>query len=339
MSASIRIAGWLPAYVIVVIAACGGGGGTLDGGTLDGAADGGSDGAVEDADTPSDAAVDVGPSGCACDAFEQCEDSVCACAPGEALCGTRGHAGFPLVSPAERQLRVVDDVVLDDVTGLTWQRMQSATTERWPAARALCEELVLGGRDDWRLPARIELATILDAARTPSLDTDVFESESQYFWTSSRPAGGVPAAYAIYFGQGETVVASTEVAGGSVRCVAGARDVVPRPTVVEGRVRNDVTELTWDRDVGDASSFAEATSRCESEGARLPTLYELHDLVDEARRAPAIDPALFPATPSEPFWTSTLRDFGEILVWVVDFTDGQTTLASQSSEARVRCVR
>lgn len=288
----------------------------------------GVDSGVDAADAANDATTDAGPR-CECPAFERCEEDTCVC--DDVLCGTRGHAGFPMRAPAERSFRVEGDVVIDEVTGLSWHR-ESVTSRPWADARAYCASSNAGGREDWRLPARVELATILDASRTPSFDASAFAGAADYVWTASRLSD--VAAYAIYFGQGETVSAGIDVGGGHVRCVAGERAPVPR-----GTVDGDVVVhggLRWERAVTDAITFSEASC---GEGARLPTLYELHDLVDEARARPAIDVDLFPSTPSARFWSATERDFGEIVQWVVDFTDGQTALLERGGLAHVRCVR
>ncbi|MCB9602263.1 MAG: DUF1566 domain-containing protein [Sandaracinus sp.] len=227
------------------------------------------------------------------------------------------------------------DVVRDEVTGLRWMRV-SASARPWDEARDFCAAATFGGRDDWRLPARVELASILDAGRTPSFDTAFFEGAADYVWTASRPAGSDVAAFAIYFGQGETVSAGVAVGGGHVRCVAGARDAVVVGTVDGEHVRHG--GLRWRRTVSEPSDYAGAAAFCEALGERLPSLYEMHDLVDEAREAPAIDGLLFPETPTDRYWTSTIRDFGEILSWTVDFVIGASELVERSTTARARCV-
>lgn len=314
-----------------------------DASKLDAGADAGvvRDGAVDaliDAssfDAPIDASsFDAG--GLVCPAFERAEGDACVC-DDEVLCGTRGHAGFPMLPPSERTFRVEADVVIDEGTRLAWQR-ESASSRPWADARAYCDALVSGERDDWRLPSRVELASILDASRTPSFDGSVFTGAADYVWTASRLSD--VAAYAIYFGQGETVSAGIEVGGGHVRCVAGDRESVPRGTIETTESGEVVLHggLRWERTSTDAMSYADASTACGAD-ARLPTLYELHDLVDEARARPAIDAELFPSTPAARFWTTTERDFGEILQWVVDFTDGQTALLERSGLAHTRCVR
>jgi hypothetical protein len=315
---------------IVFVAGCGGDSGALDASSDASTPDAGTDPHV-DSSLPADASLDAGAR-CACPAFERCEAEACACTD-EVLCGTRGHAGFPMRAPAERSFRVDGDVVIDEVTGLSWQR-ESVTSRPWADARAYCASWVAGGREDWRLPSRVELATILDASRTPSFDAAVFAGAADYVWTASRLSD--VAAYAIYFGQGETVSAGVDVGGGHVRCVAGERAPVPRGTVEADVVVHG--GLRWARAATEPMTYSDAASAC-GVGARLPTLYELHDLVDEARARPAIDAELFPSTPSARFWSSTERDFGEIVQWVVDFTDGQTALLERGGLAHVRCVR
>ena len=60
----------------------------------------------------------------------------------------------------------------------------------------------------------------------------------------------------------------------------------------------------------------------EGGGWRLPRLDELRSLVDYARAGPAIDPALFPGTPSENFWTASPFARTPGSAWYVYFDDG-----------------
>lgn len=66
-------------------------------------------------------------------------------------------------------------VLLDNVTGLRWQRQlppvypkctgmiaTAGDTCTWEQAKAYCEDLVLGGFTEWRLPHKIELESLLD---------------------------------------------------------------------------------------------------------------------------------------------------------------------------------
>lgn len=87
----------------------------------------------------------------------------------------------------------------------------------------------------------------------------------------------------------------------------------------------------------------------ESSGAawRLPTIHELHTIVDESQSAPKIDPTRF-TMPSAPmrFWSSTPVAGEANQMWGVDFSTGFTVKltaspgdAGASTPAYVRCVR
>ncbi len=55
----------------------------------------------------------------------------------------------------------------------------------WADAKQYCEDLVLGGYDDWRLPNIDELETIIDYSRfDPAIDP-VFNCRSGNYWSSS----------------------------------------------------------------------------------------------------------------------------------------------------------
>jgi hypothetical protein len=91
-------------------------------------------------------------------------------------------------------------VVIDKVTGLMWQRERplqylgcSGMRElpydicSWPEAVGYCDALSLAGHDDWRLPAKIELESILDLTLyQPNIDLTIFPgTRSDWYWTSS----------------------------------------------------------------------------------------------------------------------------------------------------------
>lgn len=65
-----------------------------------------------------------------------------------------------------------DGTITDLVTKLVWQKVPSSTVFRaFNDAKAYCADLVLGGYDDWRVPTRIELLSIVDYGReNPAID-------------------------------------------------------------------------------------------------------------------------------------------------------------------------
>ena len=108
--------------------------------------------------------------------------------------------------------------VTDTITGLVWQRDGSGTrtgcsgsdklTCTWEEARAYCASLTLGGVSGWRLPARMELLTIVDFTTTdPPIDPTAFpNTPADHFWTSSAYAGSASDAWGIFFAEGQLVV-------------------------------------------------------------------------------------------------------------------------------------
>lgn len=89
-----------------------------------------------------------------------------------------------------------DGTVTDNNTGLMWQQIPSSDQMSYATAVEYCENLVLGGYDDWRLPTSKEMFNLSDfSVGWPFLDQDYFE-----FPTASvsgptmegGPQGGAP---------------------------------------------------------------------------------------------------------------------------------------------------
>jgi uncharacterized delta-60 repeat protein/uncharacterized repeat protein (TIGR02543 family) len=104
--------------------------------------------------------------------------------------------------------RMVDNgngTVTDTFTGLMWQQeTDPASPCNWEDALANAEGLVLAGHDDWRLPNRNELQTIVDYTQTyPAINTTVFPpTVSYYYWTSTTDDGNPTLAWRINFDDG-----------------------------------------------------------------------------------------------------------------------------------------
>jgi hypothetical protein len=98
-----------------------------------------------------------------------------------------------------------DGTVTDNVTSLMWQQTVPTTTFTWDAAGAHCPTLTLGGHSDWRLPAVIELISIVDYGRTsaPLIDGTAFPSTpSAQFWASDLYGGSLNIADLVNFNTG-----------------------------------------------------------------------------------------------------------------------------------------
>lgn len=105
---------------------------------------------------------------------------------------------------------------------LTWQQADDGQLRTWADAGTYCENLVLGGHDDWRLPRIDELLTVIDYSRwDPAIDP-VFGDPSDFYWSDSiyypyypYYAWGVEYFYTAWTNQSDTRY------GAWVRCVAG----------------------------------------------------------------------------------------------------------------------
>jgi len=91
--------------------------------------------------------------------------------------------------------------VLDSSTGLEWSAKPVGEDITHEEAGKLCSALRLGDHDDWRLPTRQELLSLVDLNRfSPAIDTDAFpDFPSSWFWTSDLCAWSSASAWLVYF--------------------------------------------------------------------------------------------------------------------------------------------
>jgi hypothetical protein len=85
-------------------------------------------------------------------------------------------------------------------------------------------------------------------------------------------------------------------------------------------------------------ALAQAKAQTGTAGWRLPNVKELTSIADKTRISPAIDPAAFPATPSEWYWSSTPYAGDSGYAWYVNFDNGYVDFSVRVSY-RVRLVR
>jgi hypothetical protein len=238
-------------------------------------------------------------------------------------------------------------VAVDRVTGLSWQRIVGPELLDWKGAQAVCACLVLGGRDDWRLPSRIELVSLVDFTRQdPALDPVIFpDTPHEWFWSSSRVAAAdPPAAWYVAFFDGDTHHAELDVPY-RVRCVRGAAAAAPRFSARgDGTVADAATGLVWQQGATAGRTWDEARATCATlplAGGRwrLPDMKELQTIIDESRADPAVDQTLFPETASEGFWAATPLADTPSAAWFVSFAAGIAYNSRVDHLYNVRCVR
>ncbi len=257
-------------------------------------------------------------------------------------------SGLP--NPQSYDTRIAG-VVIDQVTGLMWQRSIANTFLTWDDAQRQCGEMTLAGYDDWRLPSRIELVSLLDASRTqPSINLQVFlNTTSEWFWTSSVLASNPKAAWFVYFyfGYPNQDDKANRFQVRCVRTVVSHPEPSPRYETTTAEVRDVATGLTWQRKAPEKKlRFEAARAYCTqltlggNKNWRLPSLVELLTLVDEQATAPPlIDGTAFPLTAREAYWSSSSFSGGPTSAWYVSFNEGYGLYDLLAATYHVRCVR
>jgi hypothetical protein len=251
---------------------------------------------------------------------------------------------------------VTTDTVQDQVTGLEWQKQPDGVERPAVDARIYCENLVLDGKDDWRLPSRIEFMSIYDMTKpTPYLYPDFVGGAYAASWTSTVDLQDPDAYYRVFHGNSFQglygQVGRAQFLSGlnthAARCVRGgpvAPPAGPHYTVTNGVVRDNYTGLEWEQQnttnkltSGDAATYCQGLT-LSGGGWRLPTINELATLVNDKARSPSLDVSAFPYALTAGNWSSTPVLGATGYSWLIVFTDG-TLDSSGATQLGVRCVR
>lgn len=109
---------------------------------------------------------------------------------------------------------------IDPETHLEWQ-MESAGEMTWDEAMDYAGELILGGRQDWRLPGVFELETLLDRSKyRPVFRQEVPFQDAQSYWSSTTFGPDTKNAWIVMF-DGAYVLSYSKGNAYRVRCVRG----------------------------------------------------------------------------------------------------------------------
>jgi hypothetical protein len=141
------------------------------------------------------------------------------------------HPGNPRFSvyDAETPGDPSDDAVLDQETGLVWERSPDPTQRTWDAAVAYCYSRSTGNRMGWRLPTLEELLTLADrtqanpalAAGHPFLGVPTAGCE---YWSGTTRADAPEAAWLFLCNvQNVPPIANNKAGTDPVWCVRGGQ--------------------------------------------------------------------------------------------------------------------
>jgi hypothetical protein len=238
----------------------------------------------------------------------------------------------------------------DSITGLVWQLSLDATPRTQAQAAAYCDALTLAGKDDWRLPTRLEYVSVLDEGASngscmpPTVPHEVLGNT----WTAS-PTATTPGQFFVLNEQYGAWNLGAEDTTSLARCVRGpalsgarssASDVVQ--DAMTGLIWQasslDDTLLTW----GDALAYCEGLVHAGKDDWRLPSIKELATLVDEtATVAPVLYADL--GGGAAQYWSSTPAPNiggGESFAFAVETSFGiSPSFKVTEVAAAARCVR
>jgi hypothetical protein len=206
-----------------------------------------------------------------------------------------------------------------------------------------------GGFSDWRMPTMGELRSISDYGQyDPGIDTGFFpNTKSSGYWSSNTVYGAPFNAWCLYFKDGYDVPFQKPIAL-HVRAVRGGPIGSQLIDNKDGTVTDTSTGVMWQQATAPGTyTWGEALSYCENlvlpsggySDWRLPTIKELHSIVDLMRAKPAIDITYFPGAVSDNYWSSTTYVQSPGKAAAIDFTDGHGDDYNKTSTFYVRAVR
>ena len=280
-----------------------------------------------------------------------CALLVCASAGFAAPVPDTGDPNEPVCNP-HSYTDPANGIITDNVTGIMWQKVTPTGTYTWQQAVDLCDNLTLGGYEDWYLPSIKQLATLVDsgiAAPGPTINTTYFpDTEQSYYWSSTILAGSKPGEWDVGFDYGAIIHGyDNNSLSYSVRAVRGQAFTNNFIDNGDGTVTDTSTGLMWQQSTGATTyTWAQAKAYCADldlagkSDWRLPTRNQLQSIVDYNESSPPISSTFFPGTVAANHWTSTTNASNTINAWGVNFFNGNASCDYLKTSAYyVRAVR
>ena len=126
---------------------------------------------------------------------------------------------LPVAAADRFALLTSEDAVKDAQTGLVWQRDGTRKAVNFEDALNDCQQLTLGGRDNWRLPGVKELISLVDEAHYKPSAFPIFKTSANLYWSSTVNPKRPGLNWTVNFSDGH-VHAFREALDFSVRCVS-----------------------------------------------------------------------------------------------------------------------
>ena len=157
-----------------------------------------------------------------------------------------------------------DGTVTDITSGLMWQKNGAESKMTWEESVSYCEALSFAGYNDWRLPNRKELHSIVNYnLYEPAVDTAFFpdtlwggqpDYDYEFYWSSTTDVSFTRCACYMNFDYGIGPyygIVKDSSGGGSVRAVRGGQNRIPGRLIILAPAQSsiwastDVMPITW----------------------------------------------------------------------------------------------
>jgi hypothetical protein len=260
-------------------------------------------------------------------------------------CGDTGQDGeYPINVPSYGVEGLT--IVIDNNTGLMWQKEDDGALRDLTAAESYCENLNLGNLTGWRVPIMRELFGIVDFSRYgPAINPVFTNTKSMCYWARDL---GFP--LEAEYGLISSAHASAKCGNQAyVRCVRGESFKQILTDNADGTVTDHRSGLIWQKAAVAPYIWTEALTVCNSlvlgnaDDWRLPNIKEIQSLLDPTL-ANMINPDFFPDYDSvSSVWTSTTLAYWPRYAFHMNLLSGQMGYGLKIDEdvlhAFVRCVR
>lgn len=262
--------------------------------------------------------------------------------------------------------------VQDHTTGLTWEVKTNDGGSRdkdnkysFNTASQFASQVNtagLCGHNDWRIPTPQELISIVNYSvpyYSSTMDTNYFSDKSvDIFWTVTTNAANPDQAWNIFFYNGQ-LDSQDQSYLNVVRLVRGPQLITTWSDNGDGTTNDLNNRLMWAKcpdgqsgnncEIGTAANYTWSQALTAARNFRLggysdwrlPNIKELQSLVTYDTANPSIDDNLFPATPSQNFWSASTSTYITTYgySWYSNFDDGKIFYLPRNSVGVIRAVR
>ena len=221
-----------------------------------------------------------------------------------------------------------------------------------------CENLILGGFSNWRLPNTHEAYSILNNQQSnPASDPLVFSiNDTEYWWTGNYQIGDHTKVWATNAGGriGNHPKSETISAGGIKKIhVRAVRDINTFSTIPfqftdnsDGTITDNLTDLNWIQIPStdsltweEALIYAEELAFNNSTNWRLPNIKELQSINEVGISNPSINTSFFTVSSNQKYWSSKSLPNQTSEAWFLDSQFGVTSHDSKTLKHAVICVK